>query len=74
MKRLRILVLVHPDLVPPESSEGYTEAQINPWKTEYDVVSTLRGAGHEVKPLGVSDELKPIRSEIETRKPDVVLT
>ena len=42
MKRLRVLVLVHPDLVPPDSTEGYTEQEINEWKTEYDVVSTLR--------------------------------
>ena len=74
MKRLRVLVLVHPDLLPPDSSKGYTEQQISEWKTEYDVVTTLRSAGHEVKPLGVSDELKPIRDEIETWKPDVVLT
>src|SRR5262249_35664544 len=37
-----------------------------------DVVSTLRAAGHEVRPLGVEDELKPIRDEIESWKPDVV--
>ena len=74
MKKLRVLVLVHPDLVPPDSSKGYTEQQINEWKTEYDVVTTLRRAGHEVRPLGVHDELKPIRDEIETWKPDVVLT
>jgi D-alanine-D-alanine ligase len=74
MKKLRVLVLCHPDLVPPDSSKGYTEQQINEWKTEYDVVQTLRRAGHEVRPLGVHDELKPIRAEIETWKPDVVLT
>ena len=74
MKRLRVLVLVHPDLLPPDSSKGYTEQQISEWKTEYDVVTTLRRAGHEVKPLGVHDELKPIRDEIETWKPDVVFT
>jgi D-alanine-D-alanine ligase len=72
MKRLRVLVLMHPDLIPPESSKGYTEQQINVWKTEYDVVTTLRAAGHDVRPLGVQDELKPIRDEIETFKPDVV--
>jgi D-alanine-D-alanine ligase len=74
MKRLRVLVLLHPDLVPPDSTKGYTEQEINVWKTEYDVVKTLRSAGHDVKPLGVRDELKPIRVEIETWKPDVVLT
>jgi D-alanine-D-alanine ligase len=74
MKQLRILVLLHPDLMPPESSKGYSEQEINVWKTEYDVVSTLRAAGHEVRPLGVRDELKPIREEIEAFKPDVVFT
>ncbi len=74
MKRLRVLVLVHPDLIPPESSKGYTEQEKNLWKTEYDVVTTLRAAGHEVRPLGVHDELKPIRDEIEAWKPDVVFT
>src|SRR4051795_6349600 len=74
MKRLRVLVLLHPDLIPPESSAGYTEQQINVWKTEYDVVSTLRAAGHEVRPLGVHDELKPIRDEIDSWKPDVAFS
>ncbi|MGH6671761.1 MAG: D-alanine--D-alanine ligase family protein [Xanthobacteraceae bacterium] len=74
MKNLRVLVLVHPDLMPPESSKGYTEQEINEWKTEYDVVKTLRRAGHDVAPLGVHDELKPIRDQIESWKPDVVLT
>ena len=74
MKRLRVLVLVHPDLMPPDSTKGYSEQEINEWKTEYDVVSTLRAAGHEVRPLGVHDELKPIRDEIEGWKPHVVFT
>jgi D-alanine-D-alanine ligase len=74
MKRLRVLVLVHPDLIPPESSKGYSEQEKNVWKTEYDVVTTLRTAGHEVRPLGVHDELKPIRDDIEAWKPDVVFT
>ncbi|HZR62976.1 MAG TPA: D-alanine--D-alanine ligase [Xanthobacteraceae bacterium] len=74
MKPLRVLVLVHPDLVPPDSLKGFTEQQVNEWKTEYDVVSTLRRAGHDVRPLGVHDELKPIRDELESFKPDVVLT
>ncbi len=74
MKRLRVLVLVHPDLVPPESTKGHSQHEINEWKTEYDVVSTLRASGHEVRPLGVHDELKPVRDEIEGWKPHVVFT
>jgi D-alanine-D-alanine ligase len=72
MKRLRVLVLMDTDFVPPDSTKGYTPQQIHEWKTEYDVVSTLRAAGHEVRPLGVHDELKPVRDEIEGFKPDVV--
>ena len=72
MKPLRILVLLHPELMPPDSLKGASPEDINTWKTEYDVVSTLRKAGHEVRALGVQHELKPIRDEIEAWKPDLV--
>ncbi|MBL8709714.1 MAG: ATP-grasp domain-containing protein [Rhodospirillaceae bacterium] len=71
-KKLRVLVLLHPDLIPPDSLKGYSEKEINVWKTEYDVVSTLRGSGHDVRVVGVQHELKPIRDEIEGWKADVV--
>lgn len=74
MRRLRILVLMHPDCMPPDSSDGYSAEEINKWKTEYDVVSTLRAAGHNVRPLGVQEEIKPVRDEIEGFKPHVVFT
>ena len=74
MKRLRVLVLMDPALVPPDSTKGYTAQEVNEWKTEYDIVSTLRAAGHDVRPFGVEDELKAVRDEIEGFKPDVVFT
>jgi D-alanine-D-alanine ligase len=63
---------MHPELVPPDSLDGSSEKEINVWKTEYDVVSTLRAAGHDVRPLGVQDELKPIRDAVEEWKPQAV--
>ena len=72
MRHLRVLALMHPDFVPPDSTDGYTPKQINEWKTEYDVVSTLRAAGHEVRPLGVQEEIRPVREAIEDFKPHVV--
>ena len=72
MKRHRVLVLLHPELMPPDSLKGRTNEEINVWKTEYDVISTLRASGHDVLPLGVADELKPIRDEIDRWKPDIV--
>lgn len=72
MRRLKVLVLLHPDFMPPDSAKGLSEAELEPMKTEFDVVTTLRASGHEVKPLGVEDELRPIREEIDSFKPDVV--
>jgi D-alanine-D-alanine ligase len=71
MKKLRVVVLMHPSLIPPESLEGYAEREAYEWKTEFDVVATLRELGHEVRPLGLSDELTPIRQVIEEWKPDI---
>jgi len=71
-KPLRVLVVMHPTLVPPESLKGHSPEEINVWKTEYDVVFNLRRLGHEVRPLGVQEELNPIRVAAEEWKPDVV--
>ena len=72
MKRLRVLALMHPQLVPPETLEGRSAQEINVWKTEYDVVHCLRTLGHEVRVLGVQYELLPIRDAVEQMKPHVV--
>ncbi len=72
MKRLRVLAVMHPELVPPDSLKGHSPQDINLWKTEYDVVSTLRDLGHEVQPLGVQDELLPVREAVEEWRPHVV--
>ncbi len=71
MRRRRILVLVHEDLVPPEFLDGYTEKEIQSWKTEFDVTSNLRKMGHDVRALGVSSDLGTIREAILEFKPHV---
>ncbi len=71
MKPLRVLVLVHSTLVPPNSLEGSTEKQIEEWRTEYDVISHLRAAGHDVRPLGISDSLSDLRAAIVDWRPDI---
>ena len=71
MKKRRVLVLVHEDLVPPDDLAGHDEKSIREWKTEYDVVSTLRNMGHDARPLGVSSDLAVIRAAIEEFKPHV---
>ncbi len=71
MRRLRILVLMHEDLVPPESPEGVSEKRLSECKTEFDVVDTLKNVGHDVRPLGVSSDLSVIRETIGEFKPQV---
>jgi D-alanine-D-alanine ligase len=72
MKSLRILVLMHESLVPPEDLRGYSAKQVDEFKTEYDVVQALRKAGHEVRPLGIYDKLAELRTTIGDWKPDIV--
>lgn len=71
MRALRVLVLVHEDLVPPDSAEGFTEKEIAVWRTEYDVVSTLRRLGHDVQVIGVQTDLAAIREAIEDHRPHI---
>jgi D-alanine-D-alanine ligase len=69
--KLRILALVHRHLVPPETVPEGTDLVSAPWRTEYDVISTLRTLGHEVRPLGVHDDLGDIRRASEEWKPHI---
>ncbi|MQA28276.1 MAG: ATP-grasp domain-containing protein [Luteitalea sp.] len=69
--KLRILALVHRHLIPPDSIPEGTDLVAAPWRTEYDVISTLRSLGHEVRPLGVHDDLGDIRRTAEEWKPHV---
>jgi len=72
VKKLRILVLMHPTLVPPDDLRGHSDKEIAEWRVEYDVVATMRKAGHEVRPLGVYDSLTELRQALLDWKPDVV--
>ena len=71
MRSLRIIVLMHEDLIPPESMDGYSEKEIASWKTEFDVVATLKHMGHEVHCVGVRSNLDVIRDAIEKIKPHI---
>ncbi len=70
-KKLRVLVLVHEDLVPPETLEGHDEKEIAAWRTEFDVCQGLRELGHQVQVLGVQTDLGVIRAAITEQKPHV---
>ncbi len=71
MKRLRILVLVHETLVPPETLVGVPEQDVAEFRTEFDVTSCLRDMGHDVRPIGIGDSLTELRVTIQDWQPQV---
>jgi D-alanine-D-alanine ligase len=71
VKKLRILALVHDHLVPPEDTSGLDVLEAE-WKMEYDVIQTLREIGHDVRVLGISDNLGNIRPMAGLYTPHIV--
>jgi D-alanine-D-alanine ligase len=71
MRKLRVLALMHKELVPPEDQTGHDVATAD-WKTEFDVSTTIRDLGHDLHMLGVGDELGGIRKTIHDWKPHIV--
>jgi D-alanine-D-alanine ligase len=71
VKKLRLLAVMDEVLVPPDDVKGIdlTEAE---WKTEFDVVSSLRELGHEVQCLGVGSDLGVVRNAIAEGQPHAV--
>ncbi len=71
MKKLRILVLVHETLVPPETLKGVDKQAAAEYRTEFDVVSCLRKSGHDVRPIGIGDSLTELRMTIQEWRPHI---
>jgi D-alanine-D-alanine ligase len=71
VNKLRVVALVHRHLIPPATIEEGTDITAEPWRTEYDVVSTLTTMGHEVQVLGVHDDLGEIRRLVTEWKPHI---
>jgi D-alanine-D-alanine ligase len=68
---MRVLALVHRHLIPPDTIPEGTDITSAPWRTEYDVVTALRGMGHEVQALGVHDDLGELRRASTEWKPHI---
>jgi len=68
---MRVLALVHRHLIPPATVEEGADITAQPWRTEYDVISTLTAMGHDVRALGVHDDLGEIRRLADEWKPHI---
>jgi D-alanine-D-alanine ligase len=67
---LRVLALMHKELVPPEAA-GAEDSLSADWKMEFDVINSLSQAGHEVRPLGLADDLRVIRAALDEWRPHI---
>jgi len=72
LRKKRVLVLMHEDLVPPDDISGLADQEVMPFATEYDVVTAMSWLGHEAIKLGVHDELAPLRRALREIEPHVV--
>jgi D-alanine-D-alanine ligase len=70
-KKLKVLVLMHDDLVPPDDITGLSDKQLADFRTEWDVIKGLEELGHEVHRLGVGSDLGPIRRAFAELEPDM---
>ncbi|HEY6078040.1 MAG TPA: hypothetical protein VIW29_04520 [Polyangiaceae bacterium] len=70
-KKLKVLVLMHEDLVPPQDITGLSDKQLADFRTEWDVIAGLEELGHEVFKLGVGSDLGPIRRAFAELEPDI---
>jgi D-alanine-D-alanine ligase len=69
--KLRVLTLVHRHLIPPDTVDEGTDITAAPWRTEYDVTTTLTAMGHEVHTLAVHDDLSDLRRAATELKPHI---
>jgi D-alanine-D-alanine ligase len=70
-KKLRVIMLVDEKLLPKGDLKDRSEKQRELRKTEFDVKEALDALGHEVWPIGVSDDLSTIRGVIDAYKPHI---
>ncbi len=70
---MKVLVIVHPDLIPPEVvDEDKVEWDIIDWTTEYDVISTLKKSKNNVEVIGIQDSLIELRDRVTEFKPHII--
>ena len=68
---LRILLLCHRDLVPATGTASVSADELEETETERDVLRALQTLGHEVKVVGLYDELTPLRKAVREFRPQL---
>ncbi|MEJ2361009.1 MAG: ATP-grasp domain-containing protein [Gammaproteobacteria bacterium] len=71
MSKLRVLILTHTNLIPPEDIVDRDDPRLSDCRSEYDVKTALLQLGHEIRVVGIEDDITPIRRSIEEWKPHI---
>ncbi len=71
MKKLRVMMLTHPEMEPLEHLTDPGDPEYLKRETEIDVKRALIKLGHDVRVVTVHDELRPIRKTINEYKPHI---
>jgi D-alanine-D-alanine ligase len=71
MRKLRVMMLVHWSLVPPDDLHDKSDPRMEKYRTEYDVKNALHTLGHEVRVLGIHDDIASIRQTVEEWQPHI---
>ena len=64
-KKLRILAVLDQDLIPPDNIKELPAEVQKKYENEYDVISTLKEMGHEIRIVGLAKDVRVIRASIE---------
>ncbi len=72
MRNLKILVLFDSAGTPPADQDYTEELKQKEWLAEAGVINTLKAAGHDVRIMGIYDDIRILIKEIDEHQPDVV--
>jgi D-alanine-D-alanine ligase len=69
--KLKVLLLFDLSIrIKPEEFDEYLKTE--DWKSEADILRSLRKLGHEVRLFGLHDDIRPLIDELERDRPDLV--
>src|SRR3989338_6440202 len=71
-KPLKILLLFDIGEKPPENQDFAEIFKHDDWKPEAQLVRALKNLGHDVKPFGLFDDIRPLIDEVTRDRPDLV--
>lgn len=71
-RRLKVLLLFDFPGPPPRDGDYASKLHPDDWICEQNILDALKSLGHEVRLLGLHDDIRPLTVEVRRRRPDIV--